>query len=117
MRLLLAPVLVALALPLLASAASLININTADSALLQTLPGIGPTYAGRIIDYRTAHGLFATTEDIEQVSGIGPSTYAKIAPLITVGDVADTSTPSATASSSRTRTASARWSSAAYSCS
>lgn len=68
--------------------AALININTADAALLDTLPGIGPAKAAAIIDYRTQHGPFVRTEDIQDVSGIGPSTYADIAPLITVGDVA-----------------------------
>jgi competence ComEA-like helix-hairpin-helix protein len=86
--------------PAFAIAAELININTADATLLDTLPGIGPTYAGRIIDYRTAHGPFVSTEDIQNVSGIGPSTYANIAPLITVGEAA--SQPSATAVASST---------------
>ncbi len=86
----------ALFLPLSAYAA-LVNINTADAALLDTLPGIGPTYAARIVDYRTAHGPFARIEDIQNVSGIGPSTYAKIQPFITVGEA---STSSATATSS-----------------
>jgi len=82
------------ALPIAAYAA-LVNINTADLATLETLPGIGPTYAQRIIDYRTAHGPFATTEDIEQVSGIGPATYAKIAPLIMAGGASATTDTSA----------------------
>lgn len=77
--------------PVYAYAATLININTADAVLLDTLPGIGPAYATRIVDYRTAHGPFARIEDIQNVSGIGPSTYAGIAPFITV----DSSTPSA----------------------
>lgn len=86
----------ALFLPLGAYAA-LVNINIADAALLDTLPGIGPTYAARIVDYRTAHGPFARIEDIQNVSGIGPSTYAKIQPFITVGEA---STSSVTATSS-----------------
>ena len=90
----------ALAVPSHALAA-LININTADAALLDTLPGIGPTKATAIIDYRKAHGPFAKIEDIQNVSGIGASTYAEIAPLITVGDTPvqqtlDTSTPTTT---------------------
>lgn len=85
----------ALFIPAFALAASLININTADAALLDTLPGIGPAYATRIVDYRNAHGPFARIEDIQNVSGIGPSTYADIASLITVGDT-DTSNASTT---------------------
>ncbi|HEY6018659.1 MAG TPA: helix-hairpin-helix domain-containing protein [Candidatus Paceibacterota bacterium] len=73
-----------LALPLFA--ATLVNINTADSATLQTLNGIGPSKAQAIIDYRTQHGAFATIQDIQNVSGIGPSTYANIKDYITVGD-------------------------------
>ena len=85
--------------------AALININTADATLLDTLPGIGPTYAARIVDYRTAHGPFARIEDIQNVSGIGPSTYANIAALITVGDTSGTSAASAsTASTTNTST-------------
>lgn len=64
--------------------AALININTADEALLDTLPGIGPSKATAIIQYRTDHGPFARVEDIQNVSGIGPATYADIALLITV---------------------------------
>jgi competence protein ComEA len=87
--------------PALAHAA-LININTADAALLDTLPGIGPAYATRIIDYRTVHGPFARIEDIQDVSGIGPSTFADIKSFITVGDM---SAPSSAAASSTPTTA------------
>jgi len=66
--------------------ASLININTADVVELDTLPGIGPTYAQRIIDYRNEKGLFKNIEEIQNVSGIGPSTFANIKDLITAGD-------------------------------
>ncbi len=79
-------ILVALvaALPLAAGAADLININTADAMLLDTLPGIGAVKAQAIIDFRVASGSFTSIEEIQNVSGIGPATYTKLAPLITV---------------------------------
>ncbi|MFA5745057.1 MAG: helix-hairpin-helix domain-containing protein [Candidatus Paceibacterota bacterium] len=71
----------------IAYAAELININTADVALLDTLPGIGSVIAERIISYRETNGLFASIQDIQKVSGIGSGvTYTKIEPLITVGE-------------------------------
>ncbi len=73
--------------------AALININTADATLLDTLPGIGPAKATAIVDYRTANGPFAKIEDIQKVSGIGASTYTQLSSLITVGDVPATTTP------------------------
>jgi competence protein ComEA len=60
-----------------------VNINTADSAALDSLPGIGPALAQRIIDYRQEHGPFARLEDIMEVSGIGPGTFEKLRDLIT----------------------------------
>lgn len=77
----------AIFLPVFAhGAAALVNINTADAALLDTLPGIGLAKADAIIRYRQEHGAFGRIEDIQNVSGIGSgSTYAKIAPLITAG--------------------------------
>jgi competence protein ComEA len=67
------------------SSAELVNINTASSAELDTLPGIGPTTAQKIIDYRQQNGPFLSIEDIVNVSGIGPGTYEKLKDLITVG--------------------------------
>jgi competence protein ComEA len=61
-----------------------INLNTATQAELETLPGIGPSIAGRIIEYREANGPFATIEDIQNVSGIGPAIFEDIKDLITV---------------------------------
>ncbi|UCC90054.1 MAG: helix-hairpin-helix domain-containing protein [Anaerolineales bacterium] len=63
-----------------------ININTATAAELDTLPGIGPAFAQRIIDYRDANGPFQSIEEIILVSGIGNATYDKIKDLITLGD-------------------------------
>jgi competence protein ComEA len=68
------------------SDAELININTATVEQLDTLPGIGPTTAQKIIDYRTTNGPFGTIEDILNVSGIGPATFDEIKNLITVGN-------------------------------
>ncbi|GAB4398578.1 MAG: hypothetical protein OHK003_21140 [Anaerolineales bacterium] len=61
----------------------LININTASREELDSLPGIGPTIAQRIIDYREENGPFQTIGDILNVSGIGPSTFENIKDLIT----------------------------------
>jgi competence protein ComEA len=85
-------VALALILPTVVFAAS-ININTANATLLDTLPGIGPSKAAAIIDYRTKHGLFATIENIQDVSGIGPATFAKLKSLITVGTTISSTTP------------------------
>ncbi len=62
----------------------LLNINTATLEELDSLPGIGPTTAQKIIDYRTEHGPFQAIEDIMNVSGIGPATFDRIKDLITV---------------------------------
>lgn len=63
---------------------SLININTATETELETLPGIGPTIANKIVEYRKENGNFNTIEDIKNVSGIGESKYASIEELITI---------------------------------
>lgn len=68
-----------------ATTTELININTASAAELDALPGIGPTTAQKIVDYRTKNGPFVSTEDIINVSGIGPASYERIKNLITVG--------------------------------
>jgi competence protein ComEA len=60
-----------------------VNINTADAMTLQTLPGIGPKLAQRILDYRAAHGPFARTQDIMEVSGIGQATFEELDDQIT----------------------------------
>jgi len=62
----------------------LININTATFDELDTLPGIGPTTAQKIIDYRETNGPFSIIEDIMNVSGIGPATFEDLKDLISV---------------------------------
>lgn len=61
-----------------------IDINTATLEELTVLPGIGPTIAGRIVEYRESNGSFRTIEDIKQVRGIGEATFEDLADLITV---------------------------------
>lgn len=61
-----------------------VNINTADQAQLESLPGIGPAYAQRIIQYREINGSFKTIADIKQVSGIGDKRFEQLKDLITV---------------------------------
>ena len=55
-----------------------ININTAGSEELQTLDGVGPVTAEKIIDYRESNGRFKDIEDIKNVSGIGEKTFEKL---------------------------------------
>ena len=63
---------------------SKININTAIQTELETLPGIGPSTALKIIEYRKQNGKFSCVEDIKNVSGIGESKYNKVKDLIKV---------------------------------
>lgn len=63
----------------------LVNINTASLEELDTLPGVGPTTAQRIIDYREQNGPFLSPEDIINVQGIGTGTYERMKDRITVG--------------------------------
>ena len=61
-----------------------VNINTAGSEELQTLAGVGPAIASRIIDYRNTNGSFKSIEEITNVSGIGEKTYEKFKDQICV---------------------------------
>ncbi len=55
-----------------------IDINTASAPLLQTLPGIGPRLAQRIVESRSSEGPFPSIEDLQRVPGIGPRTVARL---------------------------------------
>lgn len=61
-----------------------VNINTATQEELDTLPGIGPSIAAKIIDYREQNGKFNSIEEIKEVSGIGDAKYEKIKDSITI---------------------------------
>jgi len=63
-----------------------ININLASQTELTDLPGIGPTLASRIVDYRRQHGDFTRIEEIRNVSGIGEKRFDAIRDMITVGN-------------------------------
>ncbi len=70
--------------PMQGEASQGININIADSWLLDALPGVGPGLAERIINYRFQNGPFQSKEDLMKVKGIGDSTFEKLKDKITV---------------------------------
>ena len=61
-----------------------IDVNTANVAELERLPGVGPALARRIVEYRTTRGHFRTPEELSQVPGIGPKTYKTLQEYVTV---------------------------------
>lgn len=68
-----------------AAATGKIDINTADAASLDTLPGVGPSTATKIISEREANGPFATVDDLGRVSGIGPKRLEQLRDLVSAG--------------------------------
>lgn len=66
------------------NSAKKVNLNTADSAKLQTLKGIGPSMAERILQYRAENGKFKNIEELKNVKGIGAKTFEKLRECITV---------------------------------
>ena len=75
--------------PPVPSAENPLNINMADAAALDTLPGIGPVLAGRIVEYRSTHGAFSKKEDLMLVEGIGEGIYGDLRDVITVEEAAE----------------------------
>lgn len=69
----------------IAPTGKLININTATAAQLQTLPGIGPGLAQRILDYRKEHGPFAAVAELSKIPGIGINRLEDLLGHITTG--------------------------------
>ena len=63
-----------------------ININSAEEWLLEALPGIGPTKANAIIDYRQKNGFFRSVGELTKVQGISSTLLEQIRPFITVSD-------------------------------
>jgi competence protein ComEA len=65
-----------------ASPSAPLDLNTASLEQLDTLPGIGPSTAQKILDYRQEHGAFHSLADLDAVSGIGPSRLAQLKGLV-----------------------------------
>ena len=63
---------------------ALVNLNTADQAGLETLPGVGPVTAESIIAWRTDNGGFTSVDELLEVDGIGEATLEDLAPLVTL---------------------------------
>jgi len=63
---------------------TLLNINTADESDLDKLPGIGPSLAKRIVEYRRKNGPFSTVEEIDNVNGIGPRKLEEFKGQVTI---------------------------------
>jgi competence protein ComEA len=60
-----------------------VSLSSADLTTLETLPGVGPVTAQKIIDWRAAHNGFTSIEQLQQVPGIGPAHYAEVEALVT----------------------------------
>ena len=71
------------------TATAQVNLNSATMAQLQTLPGIGPATAQRIMDYREQTGSFKKIEELMNVRGIGEKTFLTLKPMIAVGPPKD----------------------------
>ena len=67
-----------------ATATAPVNLNAATSADLETLPGIGPAVAKRILEYRQKSGGFKKIEDLMNVKGIGEKLFLKLKPLVAI---------------------------------
>jgi competence protein ComEA len=61
-----------------------VNLNSATAEQLDTLDGVGPATAQKILEYRTQHGGFSSVDDLDQIAGIGPKKLAALKPQVTV---------------------------------
>lgn len=66
------------------AAGGLVSLNAADLAALDSLPGVGPVLAQRILDWRTEHGRFTSIDELGEVSGIGEKLLSQIRPKVTL---------------------------------
>ncbi len=64
-----------------------VDVNTATQSELESLPGIGPTKARAILEYRQQHGPFQRVDDLAKVKGIGPATVERLRPEVIAGPV------------------------------
>ncbi|GAB47408.1 ComEA family DNA-binding protein [Mobilicoccus pelagius] len=62
----------------------LIDLNTADQAALESLPGVGPVLAAKILEWRTTHGRFTSVDELGEVSGVGEKKLEAIRPKVRV---------------------------------
>ncbi|MFN7142313.1 MAG: ComEA family DNA-binding protein [Myxococcota bacterium] len=95
MRTLLLSLAIGLGLAFATPAHAGVDINAADASVLEGLPGIGPSKAAAIVQYRTEHGPFKTVDDLDNVPGIGPSTLASLRDQVSVGKGGAPGTPGA----------------------
>jgi competence protein ComEA len=65
-------------------AALVVNLNSADQAALETIPGIGPVTATSILMYRDEVGSFSSVDQLLEVDGIGPATLESLLPYVTI---------------------------------
>lgn len=63
---------------------AIVNLNTADQMLLETVPGLGPVKAGAILAYRDEIGGFTSIDQLLEVTGIGPATLESIRPFVSL---------------------------------
>jgi competence protein ComEA len=61
-----------------------VDLNTATEAELDTLPGVGPVLAGRIVQWRSTNGRFTRVDELAEVAGIGPTVLERLRPLVRV---------------------------------
>jgi comEA protein len=73
--------------------AALINLNTATTTELESLPGIGTKVAARIVEYRTKKGPFHKVEELMNVQGVGEKSFLKLRAQLTVSPKTDTGRP------------------------
>ena len=66
------------------AADGVVNITTADTAALSLLPGVGPSTAGRIVEFRTENGEFESPADLMLVRGIGERSFERMRPYVAI---------------------------------